>query len=107
MWSKINGFIVSIEAVMGMSDSFWDIDLPQIEPTFIPGVGRGGRLRIWKGWEWSLEILNEIPKGNRSGRGLSFFWPLKETMFVAGWLGDISTIQKEDGVLAVGRLMFQ
>ena len=104
MWSKINGFIVSIEAVMGMSH-FLDIDLRQMEPTFIPGVG--GRLRIWKGWGWSLEILNFILRGDRSGRGLSFFWPLKETMFVAGWLGDLSTIQKEDGVLAVGRLMFQ
>ena len=26
---------------MGMSH-FSDIDLPQMEPTFIPGVGRGG-----------------------------------------------------------------
>ena len=40
---------------MGMSD-FSDIDLPQMEPTFIPGGG--GKRRIWKGWGWSLEILN-------------------------------------------------
>ena len=38
MRSKINGFVVSIEAVMGMSH-FSDIDLPQMEPTFIPGGG--------------------------------------------------------------------
>ena len=42
---------------------------------------RGGwELRIWKGWGCSSEILNETPKGDRSGRGPSFFWPLKETM---------------------------
>ena len=28
----------------------------------------------------SSEILNWTPKGDRSGRGPSFFWPLKETM---------------------------
>ena len=42
---------------MGMSH-FSDIDLPQMEPTFIPGGGGGGKRRIWKGWGWSLEILN-------------------------------------------------
>ena len=26
-------------------------------------------------------------------------------MFVAGWLGDLSTIQKEDGMLAVGLML--
>ena len=41
---------------MGMSH-FSDIDLPQMEPTFIPGGG-GGKRHIWKGWGWSLEILN-------------------------------------------------
>ena len=40
----------------------------------------GGGLRIWKGWGCLLEILNETPKGDRSRRGPSFFWPLKETM---------------------------
>ena len=39
-----------------------------------------GRLRIWTGWGCSSEILNQTPKGDRSGRGPSFFWPLKETM---------------------------
>ena len=43
------------------------------------GVG-GGELRIWKGWGCSSEVLNKTPKGDRSGRGPSFFWPLKETM---------------------------
>ena len=40
----------------------------------------GGGLRIWKGWGCSSEILISTPKGDRSGRGPSFFWPLKETM---------------------------
>ena len=38
MCPKINGFIVSIETVMGMSH-FSYIGLPQMEPTSIPGVG--------------------------------------------------------------------
>ena len=33
-----------------------------------------------KGVGMLVEILNYTPKGDRSGRGLSFFWPLKETM---------------------------
>ena len=41
-------------------------------------LARGG-LRILKGWECSSEILNQTPKGDRFGRGPSFFWPLKET----------------------------
>ena len=44
------------------------------------GLAPGGGLRIWKGWGCSWEILNQTPKGDRSGRGLSYFWPLKETM---------------------------
>ena len=35
--SKINGFIVSIETVIGMSH-FSYTELPQMETTFIPGV---------------------------------------------------------------------
>ena len=41
-------------------------------------LARGG-LRILKGWGCSSEILNQTPKGDRFGRGPSFFWPLKET----------------------------
>ena len=44
-------------------------------------VSSRGELRIWKGWGCrSSEILNYTPKGDRSGRGPRFFWPLKETM---------------------------
>ena len=37
---------------------------------------RGG-LRMWKGRGCLSEILNESPKGDQSGRGPTFFWPLK------------------------------
>ena len=58
--------------------------LESLDPTAMnsaSGLARGGGgLRIWKGWGCSSEILNSTPKGDRSGSGPSFFWPLKETM---------------------------
>ena len=38
-----------------------------------------GRTPIWNRQGCSSEILNLTPKGDQSGRGLSKFWPLKET----------------------------
>ena len=55
--------------------------LPDSAPITIQQSRPGGvGLRIWKGWGCSSEVLNKSPKGDRSGRGPSFFWPLKETM---------------------------
>ena len=45
-----------------------------------PGRGGGGVTPHMKGERCSSEILNYTPKGDRSGRGPSFFGPLKETM---------------------------
>ena len=39
----------------------------------------GGGTPIWNRRECSSEILNLTPKGDQSGRGLTKFWPLKET----------------------------
>ena len=66
MWSKINGFIVSIETVMGMSH-FLHAGLPQMESAFIPVVEGGGG-----GGDSAYE---------RGGDGRWKFWikPLKET----------------------------
>ena len=72
MWSKIDGFIVSIETV-------------------------------WK-QRWYPRLGDSAYERGGDGRWKFWIKPLKET--VGGWLGDLSTIQKEDGVLAVG-LMFQ
>ena len=40
--------------------------------------GRGGP-SMWNGRGCSSEILNETAKGDQSGRGSTFFWPLKKT----------------------------
>ena len=42
-------------------------------------VQPGGVTPIWHRRGCSSEILNLTPKGDQSGRGLSKFWPLKET----------------------------
>ena len=54
------------------------VSIQHLEPMSPEGGGEV-ELRIWKGWGCSSEILNWTPKGDRSGRGPSFFWPLKET----------------------------
>ena len=41
--------------------------------------GGGGGTPIWNRRGCSSEILNLTPKGDQSRRGLSKFWPLKET----------------------------
>ena len=42
--------------------------------------GGGGGTPIWNRRGCSSEILNLTPKGDQSRRGLSKFWPLKETV---------------------------
>ena len=48
------------------------VSIQRLDP-MSPGGGGEGKLRIWKGWGCSSEILNWTPKGDRSGRGPSFF----------------------------------
>ena len=78
--------IPTLPNYLGVSDNGINLTAPrhqiyQVKLTIVPSQWSGiRRLRIRKGWGCVSEILNHTPKGDRSGRGPSFFWPLKETM---------------------------